>query len=553
MITRITRELGTLALMVCCSTVNAQGYDVVILNGRVMDPETNFDGVRNVGIIGNRIDKITEDRIAGKRTIDATGHVVAPGFINTHNHAFALFDQKLMAHDGLTTVLDTEGGAADVRRFYAKYRGNSLLNYGVGVSHEMVRRVVMDGVDVGVSSDPTTMLLSRGAAQADGHASWALDVPTKEQYKRIYAMYELGLRDGAVCVASTVGYMGYGTPPNEIFTMQKIAKKYERFFGCHTRFGPSESLPRHYSLGTREIIANAVALDGALILSHIQNQGWEEIYELARRLQERGMIIFPEFYPHIFGSPNIATPQLLRDKLKENNVFPPSKFVIDTRTGDYFESDELFFKTQEESPEMMVFVRVRDPEWLDKWAHFKETAVASDAINYLDEDGKSLPIDAPLSKYGGHPRNNATSSWLLRQAREQKIPLMDVVNNLSYVPAKYFTKLGGLPALDQRGRMQEGMIADITIFNPTTVRETAEMKAGKFGSPPIGIPYVIVSGQVLIDNGKANTKIRPGQPIRYEAITDGEITLDFNDKQYQWHAALPGNDLPSRSSEPDRP
>ncbi len=61
-------------------------------------------------------------------------------------------------------------------------------------------------------------------------------------------------------------------------------------FGAHTRFGPTESLPLNWTLGHREIIANAVALDGALIVSHIQNQNWQEPYELCRRLQERGMI-----------------------------------------------------------------------------------------------------------------------------------------------------------------------------------------------------------------------------------------------------------------------
>ena len=520
------------------SVPSEDAYDTVILNGRVMDPECDFDGMRNVGIKDGRIALITEGEISGADSIDASGHVVAPGFINTHNHAFAHFDQKLLAYDGITTALDTEGGGADVALFYDRYENDAVINFGIGVGHEPIRRVVMDDVDVAISSDPSEMLLSRGAAQEDGHGSWALDIPTDEQYEQIYTMFEQGMRDGAVAVSSTVGYMGYGVPPDEIFTLQKIAKKYDRFYGSHTRFGPTESLPRHYSLGTREAIANAVALDGALILSHIQNQGWPEIYELSRRLQAQGMIVFAEYYPHIFGSPNIATPQLLPDKIKENNVYPPSEYIVDIRTGEFFPDDETFFGSQEESPEMMVFIKVRPEVWWNQWAHMTEIAVASDAINYLDAEGKPLPIDAPLSEYGGHPRNIATSSWLLRQAREQNIPLMGVINNLAYVPAKYYTMLGGLKALDERGRLQQGMIADITIFDPATVRETAEMKAGKFGSAPAGMPYVMVNGQLVIDNGAANTDIRPGQPIRYPVITEGEIVLDYNDKQFQWHADL---------------
>ena len=185
-------------------------FDTVILNGRVMDPECNFDGQRNVGIKDGRIALITAGDISGAKTIDATGHAVVPGFINTHTHSFAPFDQRMVAHDGATTLLDTEVGAADAKLFYAKYENNSFLNYGVGISHEMVRRVVMDGTPVEISSDPTEVLVSRGDAQQDGYAQWALDVPTPEQHDQILTMYEQGMRDGAIAVNSTVGYMGYG-------------------------------------------------------------------------------------------------------------------------------------------------------------------------------------------------------------------------------------------------------------------------------------------------------------------------------------------------------
>ena len=128
---------------------------------------------------------------------------------------------------------------------------------------------------------------------------------------------------------------------------------------------------------------------------------------------------------------------------------------------------------------------------------------------------------------------------IFREAREQGIPLMDIVNNASYIPAKYFSRLG-LEAMQERGRVQPGMIADITIFNPETIAETSTMKAGTRGSYTEGIVQVIVNGQVAIENGVANTKVLAGQPIRYEPITEGEIDLDLNDKQYQWHKELPG-------------
>ena len=220
------KKVGTSPMTNCSfdSAAPNETYDIAIINGRVMDPECNFDGQRNVGIKGNRISVITQGEIKGKRTIDASGHVVAPGFINTHNHAFSGFDQKMMAHDGITTLLDTEAGVSNAKIFYDKYKDNSFVNYGVGVGHEEVRRVVLDGLTEEQTSDPTDILVARGLAQEDGHASWALDIPTPDQHQQILRMYVQGLRDGAITVSSTVGYMGYGVPTYEIFDLQKIAK-----------------------------------------------------------------------------------------------------------------------------------------------------------------------------------------------------------------------------------------------------------------------------------------------------------------------------------------
>ena len=128
---------------------------------------------------------------------------------------------------------------------------------------------------------------------------------------------------------------------------------------------------------------------------------------------------------------------------------------------------------QKEQPGKAIFIKLRPGKWMKQWPHMKDIAIANDSIAYYDEDGKLLPIEAHFSKYGGHPRNAGTYGIVFREAREQGIPLMDIVNNASYIPAKYFSKVG-LKAMQERGRMQEGMIADITIFNPDTIAETAE-------------------------------------------------------------------------------
>ena len=102
--------LKTLA-QTSASTPNEPGpYDLVITGGRVMDPETNYDAVANVGIRGGRIAVITKKKITGKETIDAGGLVLAPGFIDTHFHWTRPIGYKLALRDGVTTAMDLEAG-----------------------------------------------------------------------------------------------------------------------------------------------------------------------------------------------------------------------------------------------------------------------------------------------------------------------------------------------------------------------------------------------------------------------------------------------------------
>jgi N-acyl-D-amino-acid deacylase len=98
------------AAILFATPVSAQQFDLVINNGRVMDAETMFDSIANVGIKSGRIQVITKQKITGKETIDATGLVVAPGFIDTHFHSVDVFATKMALRDGVTTGMDLEQG-----------------------------------------------------------------------------------------------------------------------------------------------------------------------------------------------------------------------------------------------------------------------------------------------------------------------------------------------------------------------------------------------------------------------------------------------------------
>ncbi len=112
----------------------AQTFDLVIANGRAIDPESGLDAVRNIGISNGRIAVITPDRVTGRTTIDAAGLVVCPGFIDLHAHQQTAETYRYQARDGVTTAFELELGTSDVDSWYAA-RARSLINHGVSIGH----------------------------------------------------------------------------------------------------------------------------------------------------------------------------------------------------------------------------------------------------------------------------------------------------------------------------------------------------------------------------------------------------------------------------------
>ncbi|HTS03451.1 MAG TPA: hypothetical protein VMN04_13080, partial [Thermoanaerobaculia bacterium] len=134
-----SRAVLVLALLVLASPALAETYDVVLSGGRVMDPESGTDAIRNVGIAGGKIARIASEPLKGRQVLDARGLVVAPGFIDLHQHAQDVASSRLKAFDGVTTGLEMEIGAPDVARFLHAKQGHSLINYGTTASHPAAR------------------------------------------------------------------------------------------------------------------------------------------------------------------------------------------------------------------------------------------------------------------------------------------------------------------------------------------------------------------------------------------------------------------------------
>src|SRR5204863_742870 len=159
------KPLICFCLLLCASVVLAQQYDTVIEGGRVIDPESNLDAVRNVAIQDGRIVQVSVAPLQGRRVIHATGLLVAPGFIDLHQHGQNLPSQRVKAFDGVTTALEMEIGAPDVSEFLKSKDGHSLIHYGTTASHLAARALVF-GAPL-----PDGTILPRSGPATEEHAN----------------------------------------------------------------------------------------------------------------------------------------------------------------------------------------------------------------------------------------------------------------------------------------------------------------------------------------------------------------------------------------------
>ena len=500
----------------------ADDYDLVILDGRVMDPETDFDAVRNVGIKDGVITTITEQEISGTEVIDAGGHVVSPGFIDTHHHSAGnLFGVKLGLRDGITTPLDLEVGALHAEAYYAEREGKWPVNYGMAVSHEFSRMRVLDNLTIDYPAHGDHFAELRNASYEENDIpDWAVTPSTLEQMNEMLENMDKDLQAGALGIASTTGYMANGVTTLELFNVQKVAANYGRLYASHVRLLGNNNPPAEATLGAFEQIANGVALNQPLILSHNNNFGWWEVEEHLQLLRAQGYNVWSEYYPYTCGSSTIGS-----DFIKPENIGALGldyTNLIDPRTGDNM-NREIYDDIVAEDPAYIIILCIpAREEWLPMWLKVPHMTVAGDQMPPVDEDGNLLGWDDPYEKYNGHPRTAGTHAKVLRLAREHNVPLMHTVAQQSYWAAKHLGD-AGIKAMQVRGRMQEGMVADITIFDPDTATDNADYAIGTNGLPSTGIPYVIVNGTIMVRDSKVVDGVFPGQPIRYDVESEGRF------------------------------
>ena len=509
------------------SSAFAHDYDVVINNGRVMDPETNFDGVRNVGIKDGKIVVITESAIQGKETIDAKGHVVAPGFIEGHQHATDQFSRKVNLRDGLTTQMDFEAGAGDIAKWYANAEGKTQSNYGMVVLATLARVSVLDGPEIAASGNEMGDLFSRvvpGAAakaQEEGRKpGWSATLPNKEQMSRIMSYVDEGLRQGALGVGVPVGYMTTGVTQYELYKYKELAGKYGRITNGHVRFAGVRP-PTEGQLGVQEMLANAMVLDAPFMASHLNsNMDWEYTIPLVNDAREkRGAKVWGEVYPYAAGFTIASTDILTVGSMAQMGITYSDVSNLDgTRWN-----KAMYEDIRKNDPGRAIVIYNNPEKDISKWLAMPGVVIVSDGMAIQDEKLSYYPWDSPYEGKSVHPRSAGTRAKVLRMVREEKImPLMEAISKMSYLHAKYFDEFGGISQMKTKGRVQVGADADIVVFNPDTVTDNSTYKPGEGALPSTGIPYVLVNGVVVVKDSEVQ-KVFPGKPIRFPVLEKGRL------------------------------
>ncbi len=441
-----------------------------------MDPESGLDAIRNVGIREGKIVEITENPLHGKQTIEAHGLVVAPGFIDLHEHGQESRNYEFQAHDGVTTSLELEAGTDDVSAWYARRAGKSLINYGVSVGHIPVRMRVMH--------DPGSWLPTGDAAHK---------AASPQQIRDIQEQLETGLQAGALAVGMGINYTAAATH-EEILEMFRVAANYHAPVDVHVRYyGVME--PFTGIAAVEEVLAAAAATGAPLHVVHITSIGLQDTPQLIQLIagaRSHGLDVTTECYPYIAASTGLES--AIFDPGWQERMGITYKDLQWTKTGERLTA-ETFEKYRREGGAVVIF---SIPE-------ADARAAVADPTIIIASDGMQL---------GGkvHPRGQGTFSRVLGYyVREEKaLDLMTALRKMTLMPAQRLEKRA--PVFQMKGRIRLGADADIAVFDPNTIIDKAT-----FAEPlqySSGISYVLVNGVAVIKDGKLVEGVFPGRAVR---------------------------------------
>ena len=463
-------------------------YDIVLEGGRVIDPETKLDAVRNVGIQNGRIVEISTDPLMGLENIDVSGLVVAPGFIDLHVHGISNKEQEYQVHDGVTTALELEVGVPFMEEWHKSRHLKALINYGSSVSWPYKRAEVMKEFQAELEEFSFAFQES-GWRQENFTTRLFLSsnysaLPS-EEIPNMLMKIRLALEEGGLGIAVPVGYLP-GASREEVFRVYQLAGELQVPIITHVRNGGT--------IAIQQAISDALITNAPLHVVHVNSMALDEIelaIEMVNKAQKRGFNITTEMYPYTAGS--TALESAIFDQGWQERLGISYSDLQWVKTGERL-TEKSFASYRKEGG--TVILHLMKPEWIKAGIVTEGTIIASDGMSY-----------AKLA----HPRTAGTFSRVLGKyvREEQVLGLSQAIKKMTLLPAKRLEKVA--PTMKFKGRIQVGADADITIFDPDKVIDKATFEKGLEFSE--GIQFVIVNGNFVIKGGNLLENTFPGQPI----------------------------------------
>lgn len=493
------------------STGAAAMFDVVIAGGRAIDPETGLDGVRDVGLIGGRIAAVSPTSLSGRRRIDASGLVVAPGFVDLHSHGQGVGEARLQALDGVTTALELEAGAAPVAAAYARAADvGRPINYGYSAGWAALRMHVVAGVPLSGGR--------RGPFDDLGGDAWRAPA-SRSQIAELLRLLEHELDDGALGIGILLGYAP-GTDPAEYVAVAELAAAAGVPAFTHAR--PLVEQDRSVAVDGAEEITRVAGQTGAQMhychVNSTSTRHLDRVQGLIEAVRAEGSDVTSEVYPYGSGMTAIGADYFHPDRLHLLGATGTPSDVIYARTGETLTSFERLRELRAADPSGLAFIKMFDEDHaidrIVRLATLPHSVVASDAMPFVIEPGNVYdPLQWPAPAFvRAHPRGAGTFARILRVAVRETgaLALADALAKCSLGPARVLER--AVPAMRRKGRLQVGCDADLVVFDADAVHDMATYQEPARHSH--GFRHVLVHGQPVVADGTLQEDAFPGRPVR---------------------------------------